>query len=142
MELTRTINSDKRYYLDENNIKNGASLLETMRVFNDAKIRLYNALYDQKYLNRGPLLETAYPAFLKEKYGCNDYYNAAIYSAASGQLSSQKELKKYYRTTITADLETRDQNRMISKLCDLFLFVFECPVGHFFLRVSDTQLCC
>ena len=88
MELTRTINSDKRYYLDEQNIANAASFLETMRVFNDAKIQLYNALYDQKYLNRGPLLEAAYPTFLKEKYKSNDYYNAAIYSAASGQVSS------------------------------------------------------
>ena len=47
--------------------------------------------------------------FLKEKYKTNDYYNAAIYSAASGSLSSQKELKKYYSTTITADLKTRDE---------------------------------
>ena len=38
MELTRTINSDKRYYLDEKNIENAASFLETMRVFNDAKM--------------------------------------------------------------------------------------------------------
>ena len=47
MELSRTINSDKRYYLDENTIENAASFLQTMRVFNDAKIDLYNALYDQ-----------------------------------------------------------------------------------------------
>ena len=46
MELSRTINSDKRYYLDENTIENAASFLQTMRVFNDAKIDLYNALYD------------------------------------------------------------------------------------------------
>ena len=43
MELSRTINSDKRYYLDENTIENAASFLQTMRVFNDAKIDLYNA---------------------------------------------------------------------------------------------------
>ena len=72
MELTRTINSDKRYYLDEKNIENAASFLETMRVFNDAKMYLYNALYDQKYLNAGPLLDHAYPVFLKEKYKTND----------------------------------------------------------------------
>ena len=109
MELSRTINSDKRYYLDENTIENAAPFLQTMRIFNDAKIDLYNALYDQKYLASGPLLDHAYPAFLKEKYKTNDYYNAAIYSAASGQISSQKELKKYYSTTITADLKTRDE---------------------------------
>ena len=109
MELSRTINSDKRYYLDEDTIENAASFLQTMRVFNDAKMDLYNALYDQKYLASGPLIDHAYPVFLKEKYKTNDYYNAAIYSAASGSLSSQKELKKYYSTTITADLKTRDE---------------------------------
>ena len=109
MEISRAINSDKRYYLDEKTIENAASFLETMRVFNDAKMDLYNALYDQKYLGTGPLLEHAYPVFLKERYQTNDYYNAAIYSAASGQLSSQKELKKYYKTTIAADLKTRDE---------------------------------
>ena len=66
IELSRTINSDKRYYLDKKTIENAASLLETMRVFNDAKMDLYNALYDQKYLNAGPLLDHAYPVFLKK----------------------------------------------------------------------------
>ena len=46
---------------------------------------------------------------MKEKYKTNDYYNAAIYTAASGQISSQKELKKYYKTTIAADLKNRDE---------------------------------
>ena len=119
MELSRTINSDKRYYLDENTIENAASFLQTMRVFNDAKIDLYNALYDQKYLVSGPLIDHAYPVFLKEKYKTNDYYNAAIYTAASGSISSQKELKKYYSTTITADLKTRDEKiQMIQEALD------------------------
>ena len=119
MELSRTINSDKRYYLDENTIENTASFLQTMRVFNDAKIDLYNALYDQKYLASGPLIDHAYPVFLKEKYKTNDYYNAAIYTAASGSISSQKELKKYYGTTITADLKTRDEKiQMIQEALD------------------------
>ena len=119
MELLRTINSDKRYYLDENTIENAASFLQTMRVFNDAKIDLYNALYDQKYLASGPLIDHAYPVFLKEKYKTNDYYNAAIYTAASGSISSQKELKKYYSTTITADLKTRDEKiQMIQEALD------------------------
>ena len=119
MELLRTINSDKRYYLDENTIENAASFLQTMRVFNDAKIDLYNALYDQKYLASGPLIDHAYPVFLKEKYKTNDYYNAAIYTAASGSISSQKELKKYYGTTITADLKTRDEKiKMIQEALD------------------------
>ena len=119
MELSRTINSDKRYYLDENTIENAASFLQTMRVFNDAKIDLYNALYDQKYLVSGPLIDHAYPVFLKEKYKTNDYYNAAIYTAASGSISSQKELKKYYGTTITADLKTRDEKiQMIQEALD------------------------
>lgn len=92
MELSRTINSDKRYYLDENTIENTVSFLQTMRVFNDAKIDLYNALYDQKYLASRPLIDHAYPVFLKEKYKTNDYYNAAVYSAVSSSISSQKGL--------------------------------------------------
>lgn len=119
MELSRTINSDKRYYLDENTIENAASFLQTMRVFNDAKIDLYNALYDQKYLASGPLIDHAYPVFLKKKYKTNDYYNAAVYSEALGSISSQKELKKYYSTTITADLKTRDEKiQMIQEALD------------------------
>ena len=119
MELSRTINSDKRYYLDENTIENAASFLQTICVFNDAKMDLYNALYDQKYLVSGPLIDHAYPVFLKEKYKTNDYYNAAIYSAASGSISSQKELKKYYSTTINADLKTRDEKiQMIQEALD------------------------
>ena len=45
----------------------------------------------EKY-NRGPLIDHAYPVFLKEKYKTNDYYNAAVYSVASGSISSQKGL--------------------------------------------------
>ena len=56
---------------------------------------------------------------MKEKYKTNDYYNAAIYSAASGSISSQKELKKYYSTTIIADLKTRDEKiQMIQEALD------------------------
>ena len=105
--------------MDENIIENAVSFLQTMRVFNDAKIDLYNALYDQKYLASGPLIDHAYPVFLKEKYKTNDYYNAAVYSEASGSISSQKELKKYYSTTITADLKTRDEKiKMIQEALD------------------------
>ena len=66
MELSRTIDSDKRHYLDENTIENAVSFLQTILVFNDAKMDLYNALYDQKYLASGPLIDHAYPVFLKE----------------------------------------------------------------------------
>lgn len=107
MELTRTINCDKRYYIDEGLMENPKPFLETMRLFNAAKIDLYNALYDLKFLSRGPLQKQNYPAYLKEKYQLNDYYNSAIYTAASGQLSSQKELRKLYQTTVTTDIETR-----------------------------------
>ena len=41
----------------------------------------------QHYLNE---LRGKWRLFLKEKYKTNDYYNAAIYTAASGQISSQK----------------------------------------------------
>ena len=109
MELKRTINCDKRYYIEEKHMENPVSFLETMRVFNDAKFQMYHVIYDQRFLNKGPLAESdmTFSKFLKPLYHLNDYYNAAIYTAASGQISSQKELRKYYNTTLTADIENR-----------------------------------
>ena len=108
MELTRTVNADKRYYIDEGLVTNPEAFLETVQVFNDAKMYMYNLLYDTKYLGRGPLADGAkYPALLKGKYGANDYYNAAVYSAASGQVSSQQELRKFYQRTVEADIRVR-----------------------------------
>ena len=49
MEITRTINADKRYYIDENLIINSDSLVDTEYRFNDMKIQMYNLLYDKKY---------------------------------------------------------------------------------------------
>ena len=114
MELTRTINSDKRYYLDEHNVENADALISTMRVFNDAKIQLYNALYDLKYFGNGPLLKQKYPTYLKSNFGTNAYYNAAISTAASGQLSAQNELQKLRVKTLEADIENRKK-----KIADL-----------------------
>lgn len=39
MQLTRTINADKRYYLDEDKIQNVESLIQTMERFNHIKIK-------------------------------------------------------------------------------------------------------
>ena len=39
MQLTRTINVDKRYYLDEDEIQNVESLIQTMERFNNIKIK-------------------------------------------------------------------------------------------------------
>ena len=49
MQLTRTINADKRYYLDEDEIQNVESLIQTMERFNHIKIKLYNCLYDKSF---------------------------------------------------------------------------------------------
>lgn len=69
MQLTRTINADKRYYLDEDEIQNVESLIQTMERFNHIKIKLYNCLYDKSFLKRGPLLEETYSSWLKRNYG-------------------------------------------------------------------------
>ena len=66
MQLTRTINADKRYYLDEDEIQNVESLIQTMERFNHIKIKLYNCLYDKSFLKRGPLLEETYSSAEKE----------------------------------------------------------------------------
>lgn len=47
MEITRTINANKRYYIDENLIINPESLVNTEYKFNDMKIQMYNLLYDK-----------------------------------------------------------------------------------------------
>ena len=86
MEITRTINADKRYYLDEDKIINSGALMDTIVRFNDMKMALYNALYDQKFLKTGPLCNQSYSSWLKEMYGTNDYYNCAVYTYANGFL--------------------------------------------------------
>ena len=57
MEITRTINANKRYYIDENLIINPESLVNTEYKFNDMKIQMYNLLYDKKYKGSGTLTE-------------------------------------------------------------------------------------
>ena len=108
MEITRTINADKRYYLDENLITNADSLIETIRRFNDIQMQMYNLLYEKKYMASGSLTEQTYSQWCKDKFETNDYYNCAIYTRASGMLSSQKELRTLYMQTKRSDLKARD----------------------------------
>lgn len=108
MEITRTINADKRYYLDENLITNADSLIETIRRFNDIQMQMYNLLYEKKYMASGSLTEQTYSQWCKDKFETNDYYNCAIYTRASGMLSSQKELRTLYMQTKRSGLKARD----------------------------------
>lgn len=107
MEIARTINSDKRYYLDETLIDNTDSFLSTMKLFNLAKIDLYNQKFDFKFNNDGILKIETYSNFLKDKYHLDAYYQASIHSEANGQLSSQTELQKFYKKCYEADIKTR-----------------------------------
>lgn len=108
MEITRTINADKRYYIDENLIINPESLVNTEYKFNDMKIQMYNLLYDKKYKGSGTLAEGTYSKWCKDTFGTNDYYNCAVYTCASGMISSQNELNKMYIKTKKSDLDARD----------------------------------
>lgn len=108
MEITRTINADKRYYIDENLIINPGSLIDAEYKFNDMKIQMYNLLYDKKYKGSGALTEEAYSKWCKDIFGTNDYYNCAVYTYASGVISSQNELNKLHITTEESDLDARD----------------------------------
>ena len=96
MELTRTIYGNKRYYLDENNIINQEAMLYTFQKYNDIKMAFYNVRYAEKFQKTGPLMETAYSKWLKEKFQINAYYQAALYTDVNGILSSQTELKYLY----------------------------------------------
>ena len=86
-----TINADKRYYLSEDNLEGGKDLIETIGLFNDYKMDLYNQLFDSRFHSKGPLVGQTYSRYLKGKYSVNDYYACAIYGAASGAVSSQWE---------------------------------------------------
>ena len=108
MEITRTINANKRYYIDENLIINPESLVNTEYKFNDMKIQMYNLLYDKKYKGSGTLTEETYSKWCKDTFGTNDYYNCAVYTCASGMISSQNELNKMYMKTKKSDLDARD----------------------------------
>lgn len=108
IEITRTIHTDKRYYLDETWLENGDALLRSMEHFNDCKMDLYNRLYEKQFLQSGILTEDKkYTEYLKDRYGTNDYYNATLYSVASAQISSQKELVSLYQKTLAADIKNR-----------------------------------
>lgn len=108
MEITRTINADKRYYIDEKLIINPESLVNTEYKFNDMKIQMYNLLYDKKYKGSGTLTEKTYSKWCKDTFGTTDYYNCAVYTCASGMISSQNELNKLYMKTKKSDLDARD----------------------------------
>ena len=58
------------------------------------KIQMYNLLYDKKYKNTGILTENTYSKWCKDTFKTSDYYNCAVYTSASGMLSSQNELNK------------------------------------------------
>lgn len=108
MEIIRTINANKRYYLDENFIINPDSLIHTIYKFNDMKIQMYNLLYDKKYKDSGILKKETYSKWCKDTFGTNDYYNCAVYTGASGIISSQNELNKLYIKTKKKDIDARD----------------------------------
>lgn len=108
MEITHTINADKRYYIDENLIINPGSLIDTEHRFNDMKIQMYNLLYDKKYKSAGILMKDTYSKWCKDTFKTSDYYNCAVYASASGMLSSQDELNKLYIKTKKSDLDARD----------------------------------
>lgn len=107
MELTRTIYGNKRYYLDENSIINQEAMLYTFQRYNDIKIAFYNVRYAEKFQKTGPLMETAYSKWLKEKFQINAYYQAALYTDVNGILSSQTELKYLYIKNAKEELKNK-----------------------------------
>ena len=107
MELTRTIYGNKRYYLDENSIINQEAMLYTFQRYNDIKMAFYNVRYAEKFQKTGPLMETAYSKWLKEKFQINAYYQAALYTDVNGILSSQTELKYLYIKNAKEELKNK-----------------------------------
>lgn len=109
MKITKTVNCNQRYYLDEFNIMNFESFMNTIRVFNLAKIDLYSQKYRLKYSNDGALTTIKEGMYLKNEYGLSAYFQSAVCTAANGQLSSQAELQKFYKQCYEADIKTRQE---------------------------------
>lgn len=118
MQITRTVNANQRYYLDETTIENADSFVETMKVFNAAKIDLYNQEYEERYNNNGILTTMKPHQFLKMKYDFNAYYQAAVTNEVSGIMSSQVQLQKLYKKNYQKDVDTREDkiNSIIKQL--------------------------
>ena len=76
LKITKTVNCSMRYYLDEDLMTNTDSFMDTMKIFNLAKIDVYNQKYNSKY--NGSILygEDSPYKFLKNKYNVNAYYQA------------------------------------------------------------------
>lgn len=108
MKRTITINADKRYYIDEASMTGAESFLDTLDKFNQQKIDLYQKLYNKQYKDDEFLVkETTVAMYLKDTYGTNAYYTSSIYAFAQGVLSSQRELNKLYKKTVSEDIKTR-----------------------------------
>lgn len=108
LKITKTVNCSMRYYLDEALMTNTDSFMDTMKTFNLAKIDLYNQKYEERYNNNGVLTTMKPHQFLKNKYNVNAYYQASINSAADGQISSQKELRSFYKSSFKQDVTSRE----------------------------------
>lgn len=101
-----------RYYKED--LKPGAfdACVHALCLYNDMKIRLYNVVYAQRYLQDSDAdiltkRDMTYCAWLKETFGINDYYAASLYSDVTGILSSQREFRKWYLSRMEEDLDTR-----------------------------------
>ena len=109
MKITKTVNCNQRYYLDESNIMNFESFMNTIKIFNLAKIDLYNQKHRLKYSNDGVLTTIKEGMHLKNEYGLSAYFQSAVCTAANGQLSSQAELQKFHKKCYEADIKPRQE---------------------------------
>lgn len=101
----------RRYYADEMDNDDFERVIKAIGVFNDAKMNVYNVRYDMEYNKEKAetlLKGRNIVQYIKEELGFNDYYTACLYSASSGVLLSQKELKKLNIKNMKADLKERN----------------------------------
>lgn len=130
-----TVNSG-RYYAED--MAPGAfdACMSALSVYNTAKIKLYNAMYEHRY-HEGSDHDvlgkpgTTYASFLKECAGLNAYDAASLYSDVSGILSSQREFRKWYLQTQTEDLKARKaKTASLAKKLDQLLAVKQTLVTY------------
>lgn len=107
-----TIQGTKRYYEDEDLISDFSKAQKAIKDVSFLTLVTYNRLYEKKYnpeLYRQLVPDDNITRYLKEVYGINDYYVTAVYSLASGELSSQTELHSQYKKDTVQKIKKIDR---------------------------------
>jgi IS605 OrfB family transposase len=105
MEMTKQIFSRRisKNQLDHTTV---VSIQETLRFFNDAKIKTYKYLYEKEINKINKFGTFSEHLFIKNKYNVDDYYTNSIVRSSNGILKSQKETHKLNKQNLENKIQT------------------------------------